>query len=56
MAIFKAAAEYSLTDEDFEEILSCSDVPVLTAYNDGLFRAAVRVCKFIMPREAKDFF
>ena len=56
MAIFKAAAEYSLTDEVLEEILSCSDVPVLTAYIDGLFRAAVRLWRCIMPREAKDFF
>ncbi len=30
-AIFKAGAEYSLTDDELEEILSCSDVPVLTA-------------------------
>ncbi len=43
MAIFKAAAEYSLTDDDLEEILSCSDGPVLTAYIDGIFRAAVRL-------------
>ena len=55
-AIFKAAAHYSLTDAELDEILSCSDVPVLTAYIDGLFRAAVRLWKFIMPREAKDFF
>ena len=55
-AIFKAAAHYSLTDAELAEILSCSDVPVLTAYIDGLFRAAVRLWKFIMPREAKDFF
>ncbi len=56
MAIFKAAAEFSLTDNKLEEILSCSDVPVLTAYIDGICRAAVRLWKFIMPREAKDFF
>ncbi len=59
MAIFKAAAEYSLTDVEIEEILSCSDIPVLsllTAYIDCEFRAAVRLWKFIMPREAKDFF
>jgi hypothetical protein len=57
MAIFKAAAEYSLTDDELEEIFSCSDVQVsvLTAYIDGIFRAAVRLWKFIMPREAKDF-
>ena len=55
-AIFKAAAHYSLADDELEEILLCSDVPVLTAYIDGLFRAAVRPWKFIMPREAKDFF
>ena len=55
-AIFKAAAHYSFTDAELEEILLCSDVPVLTAYIDGLFRAAVRLWKFIMPREAKDFF
>jgi hypothetical protein len=56
MAIFKAAAEYYLTAAELEEILSCSDVPVLTAYIDGLFRAAVRLWKFVMPREAKDLF
>ncbi len=56
MAIFNEAAEYSLTDDELEEILSCSDVPVQTAYIDGLFRAAVRLWKFVMPREAKDFF
>ncbi len=56
MAIFKAAADYSLTDDELEEILSYSDVPVLTAYIDGIFRAAVRLWTFIMPREAKDFF
>ncbi len=32
VAIFKAAAWYSLTDEEIEEILSCSNIPVLTAY------------------------
>ncbi len=56
MPIFKAAAEYSLTDDELDEILSCSDVPVLTAYIDCIFRAAVRLWKFNMPREAKDFF
>jgi hypothetical protein len=56
MAIYKAAAWYSLTDEELAEILACSDIPVLTAYIDGVFRAAVRLWKFIMPREAKDFF
>ncbi len=30
--------------------------PVLTAFIDGVFRAAVRLWKFIMPRKAKDFF
>ena len=56
MAIFKAAAHYSLMDAELEEILLCSDVPVLTAYIDGLFRAAVRLWKFITPKEAKEFF
>jgi hypothetical protein len=56
IAIFKAASDYSLTDEELEEILTCSDAPDLTAYIDGLFRAGVRLWKFIMPREAKDFF
>jgi hypothetical protein len=37
------------------EILSCSDISVLTAYIDGVFRAAVRQLKFVMPREAKEF-
>ncbi len=54
--IARPAAHYSLTDAELEEILSCGDVPVLTAYIDGLFRAAVRLWKFIMPREAKDIF
>jgi hypothetical protein len=56
MAIFKAAAWYSLTDEELEEILSCSNTPVLTAYVDGASRAAVLLWEFIMPREAKDVF
>jgi hypothetical protein len=56
MAIFKAAAWYSLTDEEREEILSCSDILFLTAYVDSVFREAVRLWKFIMLREAKDFF
>jgi hypothetical protein len=56
MAIVKAAAEYSLTDDELEEILTCSEVPVQTACIDGLFRAVVRLWKFVMPREAKDFF
>ncbi len=44
--------------EELAKILACSDIPVLTAYIDGVFRAAVRLWKFIMPREreAKDFF
>ncbi len=56
MAIYKAVAWYSLTDEELPEILAFSDIPVLTAYIDGVFRAAVRLWKFIMPRKAKDFF
>jgi hypothetical protein len=44
------AAWYSLTDEEPVEILSCSDIPVLTAFMEGVFRqfqggrAPVRVC------------
>jgi hypothetical protein len=30
MAIFKAATCYSLTDEEIEENLSCSNIPVLS--------------------------
>ncbi len=33
-----------------------SDILFLTAYVDGVLREAVRLWKFIMPREAKDFF
>ncbi len=56
IAIFRAAAWNSLTDAELEEILSCGNFLVLTSYVDGVFRAAVRLWKFIMPREAKDIF
>jgi hypothetical protein len=40
---YKPAAWYSLTDEKLAEILVCRDIPVLTAYIDGVFKAAVRL-------------
>ena len=54
MIILKSAAYYALTDEELEEILSCDNEPVLKAYVVGLFRAACRLWKFVMPVEAKE--
>ncbi len=56
MIMFKSAAYYALSDENFSEILSCESEPVLKAYNSGLFRAACRLWKFVMPVEAKAVF
>ncbi len=59
--VFKSAAYYALSkdltsdlsDEDLSEILICESEPVLKAYIIGLFRAACRLWKFVMPVEAK---
>jgi hypothetical protein len=48
-----AAVWYSFTDEELAEILSCINIPVLTAYIDCVFSMALRLWKFIMPREAE---
>jgi hypothetical protein len=56
MLILKSAAYYALTDEELEEILSCNNEPVLKAYVVGLFRAACRLWKFVIPVEAKAVF
>ena len=53
MIIFKAAAWYALTDEELQEILSCDSEPMLKAYVLGVFRAACRLWKFVMPVEAR---
>jgi hypothetical protein len=55
MIIFKSAY-YALTNEELEEILSCNNKPVLKAYVVGLFRAACRLWKYVMPVEAKAVF
>jgi len=54
--VLKSAAYYALIDEELEEILSCDNEPVLKAYVVGLFRAASRLWKFVMPVEAKAIF
>ena len=56
MIIFKAAAWYALTDEELQEILSCDSEPILKAYILGVFRAACRLWKFVMPVEARSVF
>ncbi len=56
MIVFKSAAYYALSDEDLSEILSCESEPVLKAYMSGLFRAACRLWKYVMPVEAKAVF
>jgi hypothetical protein len=56
MIILKSAAYYALTNEELEEILSCNNEPVLKAYLVGLFRAACRLWKYVMPVEAKAVF
>ena len=54
--IFKSAAFYALSDEELEEIVSCKNEPVLKAYMHGLFRAACRLWKCIMPVDARAVF
>jgi hypothetical protein len=54
--IFESAAYYALTNEELEKILPCKSEPVLKAYLAGLFRAACRLWKFIMPVEDKAVF
>ena len=56
MIVFQSAAYYALSDEDLSEILSCESEPVLKAYMCGLFRAACRLWKYVMPVEAKAVF
>ena len=56
MIILKSAAYYALIDEELEEIMSCDNEPVLRAYVGGLFRAACRLWKFVMPVEARAVF
>ncbi len=56
MIIFKSTAYYALSDEDLEEILSCDNEPTMKAYIHGLFRAACRLWKFVMPVDAKTVF
>ena len=56
MLVLKSAAFYALIDEELEEICSCDDEPALKAYVVGLFRAACRLWKFVMPVEAKAVF
>jgi hypothetical protein len=56
IAIFRADAWNYLTDAELEEILSCGNILVLASYVDGVFKSAVRLWKFIMPRGAKDIF
>ena len=56
MIIFKAAAWYTLADEELNEILSCESDPILKAYILGVFRAACRLWKFVMPIEARTVF
>ena len=56
MIVFKSAAYYALSDEDLSEILSCESEPILKAYMSGLFRAACRLWKYVMPVEAKAVF
>jgi hypothetical protein len=57
MAIFNADAWYSLTDEELEETLSCCKILILKAhYIDGRFRAAMRLWKLSMPKEARVVF
>ncbi len=53
MIILKSAAYYALSHEELEESLSCHSDPVLKAYMHGLFRAACRLWKFVIPVEAK---
>ena len=54
--ILKSAAFYALTEEELEEILACDSEPVLKACVMGVFRAAVRLWKFVMPVAAKEVF
>ena len=63
IAIFKSAIWSCLADEESEKIdenLSCSDPAVLVAYPDCawqvLLKAAVRLWKFIIPKEAREVF
>ncbi len=56
MVILKSAAYYALSDEELEEILSCNNEPVMKAYIHGLFLAACRLWKFVIPVDAKAVF
>ena len=56
MIVFKSAAYNALSDEDLSEIVSCESEPVLKACISGLFRAACRLWKFVMPVEARAVF
>jgi hypothetical protein len=54
--IFRAAAWYALTEEELEEITSCESEPMLRSYINGVFRAAFRLWKYIMPVQARTVF
>jgi hypothetical protein len=43
MTTFKSAAWYALTEEELDEIVSCKDQPVLEAYIEIVFKAAVLI-------------
>ncbi len=56
MIAFKSAAYYALTEDELDEIVSCKSEPMLKSYILGVFRAAARLWKFIMPIEARTEF
>ena len=54
--VFKAAAWYCLTEDELDEIFSCESEPMLKSYIHGVFRAAARLWKFVMPIDARSSF
>ncbi len=56
LVIFRAAAWYALTEEELEEIMSCESEPMLKSYLNGVFRAAFRLWKYVMPVQARAVF
>jgi hypothetical protein len=56
LIVFKSAAWYCLTEDELDEILSCESEPMLKSYLSGLFRAAARLWKFVMPIDARSVF
>jgi hypothetical protein len=47
---------HALTEEELDEIVSCKDQPVLEAYIEVVFKAAVLIWKYKMPVESRDAF